>query len=167
VWYGTYTNVEMIMFTPTSSFIPLLSAVVMFPYERERTCSNYCCDKKYEDIKRAISRSGWRFRLRISVIAASIRGNNFTQQCIAAVRCEIFVLGRFVDTSYPIDILLASWLLSRRMRNFRQRYCPRIETHKAAISRMTRRPCLIRRTFLTCFSWVSYQWWSTAVNSAR
>lgn len=33
------------------------------------------------------------------------------------------------------------------------------------ISRMTRHPCLIRRTFLTCFSWVSYQWWSTTVNS--
>jgi len=30
---------------------------------------------------------------------------------------------------------------------------------------MTCHPCLIRRTFLTCFSWVSYQWWSTTVNS--
>jgi len=30
---------------------------------------------------------------------------------------------------------------------------------------MTCHPCLIQRTFLTCFSWVSYQWWSMAVNS--
>jgi len=85
----------------------------------------------------------------------------------ASIFSKIYALGIRL---HPVirQILFAPNSLSWQTQNFRWRDVIPLISERACryISRMTRHPCLIRRTFLTCSSWVSYQWWSTAVNSA-
>lgn len=73
-----------------------------------------------------------------------------------------YSLSQFVN--YPTDTFHSEPSIVANAK-FPTALFPSYRSVHAAISRMTCHPCLIRRTFLTCFSWVSYQWWSTAVNS--
>lgn len=75
-----------------------------------------------------------------------------------------YSLLQFAGMSYPTDTFHSKLSIVANAK-LPTALFPSYRSVHAAISRMTCHPCLIRRTFLTCFSWVSYQWWSTAVNS--
>lgn len=115
------------------------------------------------------------------------KSNNYDSKLTFNVAISFFRIKK-IKIFYISDLHLLQNMRSRnslafgyatRCLSFRARYRSKCKTFdgemlfpsyqkraRRYISRMTRHPCLIRRTFLMCFSWVSYQWWSTAVNSA-